>query len=185
MNLWLRLLLMRVTASRRSRVDLFGQCVTPFRVLPGDLDLLRHMNNGRYLTVLDVARLDYIARSGLGPVLSAKGWYPVVTAETVAFHRALTLWERFTVTTSTTGWDERSLVLEQTFRVGRDGTGPVAAEAVVRALMLRRSGGRVPTGEMLEAAGRPAATPPPVTPWITAWAQAQDDLWARRRAGST
>lgn len=181
MNLWLRLLLMRLAAPRRSPVDLLGECVTPFRVLPGDLDLLRHMNNGRYLTILDVARLDYIARSGLGRVLSEKGWYPIVTAETIAFHRALTLWEPFTVTTVTTGWDERSLVLEQTFRLGRNGAGPVVAEAVVRALMLRRGGGRVPTAEMLAAAGRPAATAPPPTDWVTAWARAQDDLWARRR----
>jgi acyl-CoA thioesterase FadM len=183
-NLWLRLLLLRVLGRYRPRLDLLDECVTPFRVLPGDLDLLRHMNNGRYLTILDIARLDLFARSGMDHVLARNGWYPVVTAETIAFHRALTLGRPFSVTTRTLGWDDRCVVLEQVFRTGRDGTGPIAAEAVIRALLLRRGGGRVPVTELLEAAGHPGGLDRPLEGWVADWFRAQNALWATRRAQS-
>ncbi|MDC0434241.1 thioesterase family protein [bacterium] len=35
-------------------------------VLPNDLDLTMHMNNGRYLTICDFNRVDLFVRSGLG-----------------------------------------------------------------------------------------------------------------------
>ncbi|WP_336923427.1 acyl-CoA thioesterase [Aquipuribacter sp. SD81] len=182
MNLWLRLLVLTLTARRRPRVDLLGECVTRFRVAPGDLDALGHVNNGRYLTVLDLARTDLVLRSGTSPVLRREGWYPVVTAETIAFHRELRLGQPYTVTTRTLGWDERSVLLEQVFRRGHDGAGEVVAEAVVRALFLRRGGGRVPTEELLAATGHGGAAPRPLPSWVADWHEAQDGVRQRRRA---
>ncbi|WP_176460567.1 thioesterase family protein [Rhodococcus sp. 05-2254-3] len=36
-----------------------------FRVLPGDLDMLMHTTNARYLSILDAARISYLTRTGL------------------------------------------------------------------------------------------------------------------------
>jgi YbgC/YbaW family acyl-CoA thioester hydrolase len=180
-NLWLRLLVLSLTARRRAGVDLLGECVTRFRVAPGDLDALGHMNNGRYLTLLDLARTDLVVRSGTHDVLRRRGWYPVVTAETIAFHRELRLGQPFTVTTRTLGWDERSVLLEQVFRRGHDGDGEVVAEAVVRALFLRRGGGRVPVDELMDATGHGGVAPRPLPSWVAAWHRAQDDLRLHRR----
>ncbi|MFC5381312.1 acyl-CoA thioesterase [Aquipuribacter nitratireducens] len=184
MNLWVRLVVLWLTARRRSRVDLLGECVTRFRVAPGDLDALGHVNNGRYLTLLDLARTDLLLRSGAHAVLHRRRWYPVVTAETIAFHRELRLGQPFTVTTRTLGWDDRSILLEQVFRRGRDGSGEVVAEAVVRALFLRVGGGRVPTADLLAASGHDGATSPALPDWAAAWHRAQDDLRAARRTAA-
>jgi YbgC/YbaW family acyl-CoA thioester hydrolase len=184
MNLWFRLLALWLTARRRPPVDLLGECVTPFRVTVGDLDALGHMNNGRYLTLLDLARTDLIIRSGAHDVLHARRWYPVVTAETIAFHRELRLGQPFTVTTRTLGWDDRSVLLQQEFRRGHDGRGEVLAEAVVRALFLRVGGGRVPTAELLAATGHADAPRPELPAWVAAWHEAQDAVRLVRRAAA-
>ncbi len=80
-NLYLRLLLMHLTARRRGRLGIWDTARTAFRVRPHDLDLFGHVNNGRYLTIMDVARLDLLVRSGLWSRIRARGWYPVVAGQ--------------------------------------------------------------------------------------------------------
>ena len=66
MNLWLRLIWLFLTTPFRPRLAIpTDVSVLGLRVLPNDLDLSLHMNNGRYLTVMDLGRLDLILRSGL------------------------------------------------------------------------------------------------------------------------
>ncbi|MFM0739211.1 thioesterase family protein [Paraburkholderia xenovorans] len=65
MSLIIRLLFLLFTSRRRTRLQVLDTCVTPFRVWFNDLDVLFHMNNGRYFTILDLARVDLMMRSGL------------------------------------------------------------------------------------------------------------------------
>ena len=115
MSLLIRLLLLLITSGRRSRLHVLDTCVTPFRVWLNDLDVLLHMNNGRYFTILDLARVDLMMRSGLWRQLKAQGWYPVVTLETMRFHRSLELGDRYNVQTRVIGWDEKHIFIEQGF----------------------------------------------------------------------
>ena len=78
MNLVFRLWWLRLRARRRGPLSVWDVARTPFRVLPTDLDLLFHMNNGKYLSILDLGRLDLLLRSGLWQALTERGWYPVV-----------------------------------------------------------------------------------------------------------
>jgi len=89
MNLIGRLLLLLLTLPFRPRCDALGPTRKRFRVWPPDLDVLMHVNNGVYLTMLDVARVDLLLRSGAGARLWRKGFYPVVAAETIRFRRSL------------------------------------------------------------------------------------------------
>lgn len=164
MKLYLRLLWLVLVGRRRAPVSVLGPCRTPFRVAPTDLDLLRHVNNGVYLSVLDVARLDLIARCGLAPRLRARGWYPVVAAETITFRRSLRLFERFEVETVILGWDEKAFYARQQFLRGPE----VVADAVVRARFLARTGGPVTPSQVL---GLLEATPEPVgiPAWVRRW----------------
>ena len=149
MNHYFRLLWMALVGRLRSAVPVLGPCRTPFRVLPTDLDLLRHVNNGTYLSLMDLGRVDLMRRAGLLARIAARGWYPVVTAETIQFRRSLTLWQRFAIVTRVVGWDERAILVEQRFE--RD--GETIAQAYVRARFLRREGGTVPTAELMALAG--------------------------------
>ena len=159
MNLFLRLLWLRLFGRFRARTGLLGPVRTPFRVLPTDLDLLRHVNNGVYFSLLDVARTDLLMRAGIAGELRKRGWYPIVTAESIGFRRSLTLFQRFDVETRVLGWDDTSFYVHQRFIRGDD----IVASALVVGRFLRRGGGSVHTSEVGALAGQPES--PPVPEW--------------------
>jgi acyl-CoA thioesterase FadM len=172
MNLYLRLLLLRLRnrRDRRTRrgpgIGLWDTARTPFRVVPTDLDLLRHMTNGKYLSIMDVGRIDLLTRAGFWAELTARGWYPVVAGQTITYRRSLTLGQRFDLLTRVCGFDERSVYLEQTFVVG----DVVHARAVVRSRFLKRGGGQVSQQELSDLAGGfPEDRELPG--WVAAWAE--------------
>jgi YbgC/YbaW family acyl-CoA thioester hydrolase len=156
MNLWLRLCWLWLVGRRRAPVPVLGPCRTPFRVSLFDLDVFRHMNNGRYLTILDLARVDLMQRSGLMTRLTAAGFFPVVVAESITFQKALNWRDRFEIETRVVGWDAKSLTVSQRFHRN----GVEVASALVRARFLRRSGGSVPTAEVIALTGEDLVHPP-------------------------
>ncbi len=85
------------------------------RVWPNDLDIFLHVNNGVYLTMMDLGRTDMMLRSGIFQPIRKKGWYPVVAAETIRFQRSLKLFQKFSITTEVVGWDEKSIYMQQVF----------------------------------------------------------------------
>lgn len=166
MNLYFRMLLLWLRNLRAPRVDVWEPVVTPFRVTPGDLDVLLHMNNGRYLTLMDLGRVDLMQRSGMWRQINERGWYPVVAGQTITYRRSLKLGQRFKLVTRVIGFDDRWLYLEQTFEVG----DTVYARAVVRARFLKRTGGSVEHAELEEVAGEfpdHLATPD----WLANWTE--------------
>jgi acyl-CoA thioesterase FadM len=101
-----------------------------YRVWPTDLDFNLHLNNARYLSFMDLGRLDLLARLGLlKPMLRLK-WTPIVGAVMLRFRRGLDPWMRFTLHSRVLGWDEKWFYLEQRFL--KD--GEVYASGLVRAL---------------------------------------------------
>ena len=150
-----RFLYLLLTQRRRSRVDPLAACVTPFRVLPNDLDIFMHMNNGAYLTIADLGRMDLLMRCDLFAPVRARNWYPVVAAQTIRFRRSLTLWQRYTITTRIVGWSDRSLYLEQVF----ERAGKRVAHALIDARFLERGGRRVGTDELMALTGVHHARP--------------------------
>ena len=64
MNLILRLIFIIVRARYRPRLQPFDISVVHMRVLPNDLDLQLHMNNGRFLSIMDLGRVDLMIRTG-------------------------------------------------------------------------------------------------------------------------
>jgi len=164
MNLFLRLLLLFVSFPFRERCPALGPARKRFRVWPPDLDVLFHVNNGVYLSMLDVARVDLILRSGMASELKRRRWYPVVAAETIRFRRSLQLFQAFEVETTVIGWDEKAFILQHRFTRGEI----LVAEAVVRWRFLKRRGGTVSRRELLDAVGLSDPSPPLPT-WIEDW----------------
>lgn len=166
MNLFLRLLLLFITFRFRPRCDVLGPARKRFIVWPPDLDVLWHVNNGVYLSMLDVARVDLMLRSGMARRLTRAGIYPVVAAETIRFRRSLQLFQAFEVDTRVLGWDDKAFLLEHRFLRGDE----LVAEAVVRARFLKRQGGTVTSGELLRLIEREQPTPE-LPAWVAAWNQ--------------
>ncbi len=169
MNLFIRLLWLKLAGRFRPRSGMLGPVRTPFRVLPTDLDVLRHVNNGVYLSLLDVARMDLLERARLTRPLKERGWYPVVTAESIGFSRPLTLFQRFEVESRVLGWDDVSFYIRQRFIRHDD----VIASALVVGRFLSDQGS-VPPADVAAVAGLRES--PPLPEWATRLGADQERL---------
>ncbi|MGU3435880.1 thioesterase family protein [Actinomycetes bacterium M1A6_2h] len=136
--------LVRMVAFRRS-ARLGEPLDTRFRVQLFDLDLQMHMTNGRYLSILDAARIAYFARTGLWRRLRARGWAPVVTAQTITYRRPLAPLQSYRVRTKLVGVDAKNLYFEQTFHRGDTDH----AVAVISVRMTDKRGTSIPPHDVL------------------------------------
>ena len=67
MNLYFRLILVLIAGLlSKTRTSIMEIHALWFTVLPNDLDTNLHMNNGRYLTIMDLGRTDALVRSEIG-----------------------------------------------------------------------------------------------------------------------
>ncbi|EPR75376.1 Mesenchymal stem cell protein DSCD75 [Leifsonia rubra CMS 76R] len=165
MNLIFRTIFHRILSPHRSPLGVRDVGTVSFRVLPTDIDVLRHMNNGVYFSIMDLGRMDLLIRAGSWQKLSAKGYYPVMANETMSFRKSLNLWTKFDLETRVVGYDEKAVFVEQRFVVD----GQICAQAMTRARFLKRSGGTVSVAELLETIGWDA--PQPAMPdWVQKWA---------------
>lgn len=135
MNLWFRLLCLMARRPFRPNLDpRAGVSRLAFRVLPTDLDLNLHMNNGRYLMLMDLGRIDLVVRSGLWRVIWRNGWAPTLAAVMIRYRQELRPFERFVLTTRLSAWSESVAVMEHTFIIASGPRrGRVAARALVKA----------------------------------------------------
>ncbi len=136
------------------------------RVLPTDLDVLGHMNNGVYLSIMDLGRMDLLQRSGVWPRLQRAGFFPVMADETISFRRSLQPWQRFTVETRIVGYDEKAVYIEQRAVVG----GEIYARAIMRNRFVRKTGGTVSTAELSAVTGIDISTVA-LPEWVSRWAR--------------
>jgi acyl-CoA thioesterase FadM len=162
----LRTLLMMITSRRKPRKDFREVGRITMRVMPNDLDLLRHVNNGIYLSLMDLGRMDLMIRTGKWQELGRRGWYPVAASVTVTYRRSLRLWEKYTLETKMVGFDEKAMYVEQRFV--RD--NEVYVNAIMRARFLKKTGGTVTIAELGELAGIDPTTMP-IPEWIATWAK--------------
>ena len=171
MNVIWRTLLVVLSARRRVRrgktLDPASVSSVTLTTLPTDIDILRHMNNGRYLSLFDLGRWDLLIRTGLFDAMKDRGWYAVVSSETITFRKSLQLWQRFEVQSRFIGHDDKAVFLEHRAVV----RGEVYARAIVRSRMLRRTGGTVSNEELFAAVGKPEGVPE-IGAWVHDWAAA-------------
>ena len=149
------------------RQGLLEEFVLPMRVWPADIDAYGHLNNGRFLTLMDMGRWSYGIRTPLFRESLKRKWRPVLAAATVQFRRELGLFKSFNLVTRLAHWDERSFYFEH--RLERGDT--LYARAFVRGVT-KAGTRRVSPAEMLEVLGHrepPPAAPPELTQWIASW----------------
>jgi acyl-CoA thioesterase FadM len=115
-----------------SPASALGEEKLAMRVWPQDIDFNFHLNNARYLSLMDYGRMHLLARNGLlGPMLRNR-WKPLVGAVWITYRRSLPLFARFELKSRLVSWDERWFYFEQTF-TGRDGLSAVSwVKAVLR-----------------------------------------------------
>lgn len=163
MNLWLRLLRYLITAAWRAPLTAAGGVSQlAFRVSPLDLDVSLHMNNGRYLTLMDLGRIDFLVRSGLWRAVRANRWTPIASAISIRYRRELTLFTKFRIETRLVAWAEASVVMEQVFVLT---SGPHSGQVAARALFKggiysRAEKSFIDTARLMREIGISAMSPP-------------------------
>ena len=176
MNLWFRLIVMLVSSLFRPRVEPMGTATIRMTALPNDLDFNGHVNNGRYLTLADVARMDYVVRSGVGRLALKKRALPIVGDAIAKFRRDLRPFQRFDIQTRIVGWDDKWVFVEHRFV--RDGR--VLAVVAIRGLFKTAEGPLTPTAFTSDLG---VDSESPVIPeWIREWSRSCDSMSRALRA---
>ena len=157
--------LMGFRARRRPPVQLLGESSIVQRVLPNDCDMNLHVNNGRYLSLMDLGRIDHVTRSGWWRVFRARGWNPVAAGVTIRYRRELRIGRRYRLFTKCLGWTERWIFFEQRFERM---DGKLAARAYVKVAVLGADRRTLDPSEVVAAMGVDA-TSPPLHPDIERW----------------
>ena len=166
----LRLSSMWIAARRRGPLDLFDGSVVRLRVWPSDLDVYGHMNNGRYLTVMDLGRTDLVIRTGMWGLMLQRRWKPLLGSATIRFRRPLTPLRRYELHTRLLCWDAKWFFIQQQFHHH----GKLHAVAVVKGLV-RGTDGNVPPQDLFAELGGPSASPP-MPPAIRTWLDAEESI---------
>lgn len=120
MYVWGRYLRVKATARSRGPLRIDEASSLSFRVLPGDVDQYRHMNNARYNMVTDLGRMDIFRRSGLWRLRRTHDWGPMLDGSEMAFVRELRLWTQFDLISTMDCWRGRHFLARHRF-VHRDG----------------------------------------------------------------
>ena len=107
MNLYLRLLWTWLRARSKPAIVVGDTIELQLRVWPNDLDVNGHMNNGRYMTITDLALVEYFTRTGFIPVALREGWRPMLGGSMISFRRGLKPFKVYTLRFSMQCWDER------------------------------------------------------------------------------
>jgi acyl-CoA thioesterase FadM len=154
MNLILRLIWILLTARLRGPLRLLDESRLGLLVLPTDLDTNLHMNNGRYLSIMDLGRMDYVARVGLLRIVIRNRWMPLVGSATIRYRRSLQPFDRFELVTRTVCWDEKWVYMEQRF----ERRGELIAQAYVKVLF-KAAGRTLRSREVLKALGQEQRSP--------------------------
>ena len=167
MNLIFRLIKTIIVALRASRLAPLDESVANYRVWPHDLDLNMHMNNGRYLTLMDLGRIDMMIRNGLARAAFKHRWRPMVASATIRFRRPLPPFKRFQLHTRIICWDAKWFFMEQRFQVGDE----LYATSVIKGIFMGPRGKAAP--QEIAAAVGVREPSPPMPEAVRAWLEAE------------
>jgi len=165
MNLYFRLLWTIIRSFFKPRIEFADKISLTLHILPNDLDINRHLNNGRYLTLLDLASIEFFIRSGVLKRAIRKGVRPMIGGLIVTFRKGLSLFERCTITMQIDAWDERWNYFRFEFR---NSDGHLSAAGYIKGAFVSKKG-LIPNKVADEIFGHKrddCILPPAVANWI-------------------
>ena len=148
MNLYIRLLILLLKPKMKRKPELLETAVLYLRVLPNDLDFNFHMNNGRYLSIMDLGRIELIKQRGLISHMIKQRWLPIVGQAQIIFFRPLNPFQSYELHTRLMCWDTKWAYFEQVF-ISRNKT---IAIGHIKG-MLRSAKGTISPNEVIDLLG--------------------------------
>jgi acyl-CoA thioesterase FadM len=175
MNLWIRLIWALLRAWRLPRITLGEPIERRLRVWPGDLDINGHMNNGRYLTVIDLMLVEYFVRSGFARVMASARWRPMSGGAVITYRKGLKPGQSYRLRFVLAGADQTWNFMRFEF-LRADGTlcaaGYMKGAAVARGGLVPNAVSYARMGRVFELLPLPAA----VEHWLAAERAVMQDV---------
>jgi acyl-CoA thioesterase FadM len=125
------------------------------------------MNNGRYLTIIDLMLVEWFVRSGFARVMLREGWRPMSGGAVITYRKALMPGQRYRLRFSIAGADHAWHFMRFDF-LREDGA--VCAAGCTKGAAVGR-GGLVPNAQSYARMGRPferRPLPAAVEHWLAA-----------------
>jgi acyl-CoA thioesterase FadM len=179
MNLYLRLIWTLLRCWRLPRIAIGDTVVRPMRVWPGDLDVNGHMNNGRYLTLIDLMIVEYFVRTGFARVALASGWRPMSGGAVITYRKGLKPGQPYTVRFTLAASDDIWNYMRFEF-VRTDGT--LCAAGYMKGAAVGRQG-LVPNAVSYEKLGL-SFTPRPLPAAVSHWLAAETSVMDAAQAAA-
>lgn len=145
------------------RIGLLETDTVACRVLPWDIDYNLHLNNSRYLSYMDYARIRLLARLGLLDHFFSRKHTGLVGSVDVTYRRSLDFGVRFTIQSRIASWDDKWFYMEQIFH----GPNGLATHAWVKTLFRGPEGNLAP--QFVANSIAPGSLSPPLTPRLLEW----------------
>lgn len=165
----IRLVWALLTTRFRPRIEPLDEGVLQMRVWPNDLDFNMHVNSGRYLSLMDIGRVELFGRMRFMREVLRRGWRPINGGTMITYRRSLFLFERFVVRSRIVCWDEKWFYFEQ---VLERLNGELVSTANVRGLV-RASDGNIAPSTFFSLMGRGDLVSPPMPSHIARWNEAE------------
>lgn len=89
MNLYFRLFWLLLTAKFRRKAHLLAETKVKGRIMPNDLDINMHVNNGRYLSLADLGRVDNLSKTGFLKIMMDNKWKPIIASVNARYFKGL------------------------------------------------------------------------------------------------
>ena len=172
MNLYLRLLRILFAGSGGERLHYAEPVDTRFRVWLHDLDLFGHMNNGRYLQIMDVARAHWMMRTEVANAIRRNRWAAVIGGGFIRYRHSLRVLQSYHVRTRLLCWDTHWFYLEHSFLDRKD---RCVARGVSRAGLRDRSGWV--TADRVADEVHPGARSPDAPDYVADWLDLEERMF--------
>ena len=166
---YLRLIRVLAQSKLKPNMDFHSKdCdVIKMRVWPQDIDPFWELNNGRYVTLLDLGRFAFGGRVNIYKFLKKHNWALTITGTYNEYRHRLRLFQSFHLKTQIIGYDENWFYFFQKL----DRKNKVHMASIVKFSFTSKNG-IVKPKEVLEASGQPYE-PDKLPTWITEIGQHQ------------
>lgn len=172
MKLLARLAFVSIRAMLRPNLAALDASECHFRVLPTDLDVQLHMNNGRFLQIMDLGRIDLLLRNGVLQNAMSKGWRMLLSGVMIRYVHELRPFEHYALRTRILGWDRRFFYIEHRFENSK---GRLVALGTARAAIAdRASRSLVPADHV--AADHGQSKSPPLPFFVRTWNESDSQM---------
>ena len=118
MNLYFRLIYLFLTSPFKSKKNLLDSVSLSGGVMLNDIDINLHVNNGRFLTLADLGRIDFLIRTNFMAVMIKNKWKPIIAGVDSYYLKPLSPFKIYTQTTTLLCWDDKWGYFEHKFKSG-------------------------------------------------------------------